>query len=303
MKLLVVGGSGFLSGTLVRDAVAAGHDVWAVTRGNKPLPAGARAVVADRTDRGAFARAIQDAGQRWDLVVDCIGFTADDARQDLECFAGRADQLVFISTDFVLDPVDRPWMVDETYDRFDAVGPYGRQKREAEVVLLDAARGAAGKTLVITVLRPCHIYGPGSQLGCLPLHGRDPQLIDRLRRRETLKLVGGGHFLQQPVLAADLARMAMSCHGNARAAGQLYLAPGPDICASWEYYRMIADVLGVPLSVEEVPIEAFLAKHPERHSFSCHRVYTSDKAKAHGLAVPATPLREGLRRHVESMLA
>ena len=29
-----------------------------------------------------------------------------------------------------------------------------------------------------TILRPCHIYGPGSQLGCLPLHGRDPKLID-----------------------------------------------------------------------------------------------------------------------------
>jgi nucleoside-diphosphate-sugar epimerase len=302
MKLLVIGGSGFLSGTLVRDALAEGHEVWAVTRGNKPLPSGAIPIVADRKDRGAFARAVGDAGQRWELVVDCIGFTADDARQDVECFAGRAEQLVFISTDFVLDPVARPWRVDETYDRFDVRAPYGRQKREAEVVLLDAAYGATAKTLGITILRPCHIYGPGSQLGCLPLHGRDAQLIDRLRRGEPLKLVGGGHFLQQPVLAADLAKMAMSCHGNANAAGQLYLAPGPDVCASWEYYRIIADVLGAGLTVEEVPIATFLAEQPDRHSFCCHRVYAMDKARAHGLAVPATPLRDGLRRHVESML-
>jgi nucleoside-diphosphate-sugar epimerase len=211
---------------------------------------------------------------------------------------------VFVSTDFVLDPVDRPWRVDETYDRFDARSPYGRGKREAEVVLLRAAgHDAPGRELAITILRPCHIYGPGSQLGCLPLHGRDVELIDRLRRREPLKLVGGGHFLQQPVLAADLGRMALSCLDNPAARGQVYLAPGPDVVASWAYYRIVADVLGVPLAVEEVPIAAFLAEHPDRHSFCCHRAYATDKARAHGLAVPSTPLAGGLRGHVESMLA
>jgi hypothetical protein len=38
----------------------------------------------------------------FDLVIDSIGFNADDARQDLECFADLTRHLVFISTDFVL---------------------------------------------------------------------------------------------------------------------------------------------------------------------------------------------------------
>ena len=77
-----------------------------------------------------------------------------------------------------------------------------------------------------TILRPCHIYGPGSQLGCLPEHGRDPQLINRLRMGEVLRLVGGGHFLQQPILARDLSETIISVVGNP-AANQKNSVAGP----------------------------------------------------------------------------
>ena len=111
-KILILGGSGFLSGTLSRCALTAGHEVWAVTRGNKPLPSGVKAIEADRKERNGFTSAIEAAfassGQKWDLVVDCIGFEAADARQDIEVFRDKARHLVFISTDFVFDPARLP---------------------------------------------------------------------------------------------------------------------------------------------------------------------------------------------------
>ena len=48
--LLIVGGSGFLSGTLARTAVARGHRVWTITRGRQALPAGVIGLQADRRD-------------------------------------------------------------------------------------------------------------------------------------------------------------------------------------------------------------------------------------------------------------
>jgi nucleoside-diphosphate-sugar epimerase len=289
MNVLIIGGSGFVSGTMAREALAAGHDVWAVTRGRRPLPEGARPIVADRTDRAAFQQAIDQADALWDLVIDCIGFNADDARQDVELFEVRGKHLVFISTDFVYDPVERPWCVNEQYDRFDT-SPYGRGKRNAEQILLRMAGD-----LPVTILRPCHIYGPGAQLGCLPLHGRDPELLDRMRRREALRLVGGGHFLQQPVFVTDLARMALSCWDNGQTHGEIYLAAGPEVIESWRYYRIIADILGVELKVEEVPVSGYLAEHPEHRSFCAHRVYDMDKAERAGLAVPETSMADGLK--------
>lgn len=37
-KILVIGGSGFVSGTLARTARDQGHEIWIVTRGQKPHP-------------------------------------------------------------------------------------------------------------------------------------------------------------------------------------------------------------------------------------------------------------------------
>jgi nucleoside-diphosphate-sugar epimerase len=295
MKVLVLGGSGFLSGTVTREAIAQGHDTWALSRGNKPVPEGAIPLVADRNDAAAFAAAVKAAGTRWDLVVDCIGFHADHARQDIEVFTGRAGRLVFISSDFAVEGGRRPFNIDESFAHY-ATTPYGKGKADAEKVL------QASMALAWTVLRPCHIYGPGSQLGCLPLHGRDARLIDRIRQGETLRLVGGGHFLQQPVAARDVARMALARAGNPRADRRVFWCVGPDIIDSRRYYEIVAEALDAPVSFEEVPVSGYLAEHPDHACFCCHRVYDMTAAQEAGLDTPATPVEDGLREHVAWLL-
>src|SRR5205814_6070860 len=109
---------------------------------------------------------------------------------------------------------------------------YGGNKRLSEVELLKADTG----DMKWTIFRPCHIYGPGSQLRCLPLHGRDPKLIEKLRSRAVLALVGGGHFLQQPIFARDLANLIVTATGSARTHGEIFCAAGPEIIESREYY-------------------------------------------------------------------
>ncbi len=298
MNVLVIGGSGFLSGHVVKAALAGGHAVTVVTRGKRPVPEGASAIVADRQDRAAFARAIEAGGQTWDLAIDCIGFNADDAKQDVEVIAPRSGHLVFVSTDFVFSAVGRPFPVDEAFSRFETELPYGKQKRDAELVILSAAG-----QLPVTVVRPCHIYGPGSLLGCLPKHGRDAKLIDRLKAGETLTLVGGGYFLQQPLFAPDLAAMLLSCHGKVKAAGEIFQAAGPNVVESRTYYEIIAQHLGLKAAFDEERVSDFLRENPDGKAFCVHRVYSLAKASSAGLAIPATPLVEGLRQHVQSIVA
>ncbi len=296
LRILLIGGSGFVSGTVARTAQAAGHSIWAVTRGQRPLVDGITPVIADRRDRDAMRSAIAQLDLEWDLVVDCIGYEADDAQQDIELFRNRARQLVFISTDFVYDPARRRFPQTEETAFYLADG-YGGKKRQCEEVFLNSDTG----NMAWTVLRPGHIYGPGSLLGCLPLHGRDPELLAKLQRGETLQLIGGGHFLQQPIFAPDLAQTILSCAGNAQAHRQIYLTAGPDIIESRQYYTIIADLLGVQAQIEEISISQFLADYPDRHSFACHRLYDLSKLRNHGLHVPATPIAEGLRQHVASL--
>ncbi len=296
LSLLILGGSGFVSGTLARRAVAQGHRVWTVTRGQRPLPDSVTPLIADRQDQTTFEQAVASARTEWDLVVDCIGYDPADARQDIAVFRGRTPHLIFISTDFVYDPARRRFPQGEEADAYASDG-YGGKKRLCE---LEFVHGDTGD-MAWTILRPCHIYGPGSLPGCLPLHSRDPHLLARLRAGEPLRLVGGGHFLQQPILACDLADLILSLPGDERTCHQTFCAAGPDILESRDYYRIIADLLGVELNLEEIPVSQHLAAHPDAAPFLCHRIYDLTRLRSTGAKVPATPVAQGLREHVESL--
>jgi nucleoside-diphosphate-sugar epimerase len=102
-SLIILGGTGFVSGTLARVAQEQSWDVTLVTRGRRPVPLGMTALTADREDPAAFSDAVRAGAPAggWDLVVDCIGMLPGHARQDLAVFTGLARHLVFISSDAV----------------------------------------------------------------------------------------------------------------------------------------------------------------------------------------------------------
>jgi len=297
MKLLIIGGSGFVSGTLARTAVANGHEVLTITRGQKPTPAGVHTLVADRNNREVFADVVGKLKLHWDMVVDCIGYVPEDAMQDINVFRDRASHLVFISTDFVFDPAFRKFPQPEESEHFAQTG-YGGNKRLCE---LELERGDL-HDMAYTVFRPCHIYGPGSELGCLPNNARDPELLHKIMTGVALELVGGGHFLQQPIFAEDLAKLVLSAFGNPDSYGRIFNSAGPDIIESVQYYRIIGQVLGVDIKVKEIPVDETLAAKPELAPFLTHRIYDLSSIKRAGLETPSTSIESGLKQHTNHLL-
>src|SRR5262249_48479493 len=194
MEILILGGTGFLSGALARVARGAGHGVTIFTRGQspRPMPEGVTARFGDRHDPAAFSQL--GADQAYDAVIDCICYTAEDARANVETFAGRAGHLVMISTDFVYGGEPRRLPLTEEAPR-EAAGTYGRNKVAAEEVFAAAWRESR---FPITVLRPPHIMGEGGLLGTGSLRGRDPGLLAGLRRGEPQVLLDAGALLIQP---------------------------------------------------------------------------------------------------------
>ena len=297
-NVMIVGGSGFLSGTVARMAVTQGYKVWIITRGQRPIPGGVTSLVVDRHDEAAFEQAVVGEQVEWDLVIDCIGFKPQDIKQDIAVFGNLARHLVFVSTDFVYSPPHRQYPQSEDSNHYQTEG-YGHQKRLCELELIDNDTSP----MTWTIVRPGHIYGPGSKLGCLPAHSRDSDLIARLKAGEPLKLVGGGHFLQQPILARDLANLIFSIGGNKNSIGQIFNAAGPDVVEARTYYQIIAELLKVDLKIEEIPVAPYLAENPEAVNFLAHRFYDLGNLQASGVVVPNTSLEQGLREHVESLLA
>ena len=298
-KVLVIGGSGHVSGAVVRAAKAADYKVFTITRGQKKAVADVVELHADRHDAAAMAKIAQSlADEKFAAVIDCIGFNADDMKQDLELFGNLTEHLLFVSTDWVYEPTLRryPQPVEDspyiTSDR-DGAEAYGWGKLMAENYL----RKHAPEHLKYTSFRPCHIYGVPSELGCFPAHCRDAELISKLLRGETLQLVDNGRLLQQPIDCDDLAKCMISAVGNGKSYGKTFNMAGPDIVESREYYAIIARALGVELETEDIDFDKYLAENPAHRPFLCHRVYTLNDLKEANLYVPDTPLAEGLKKH------
>jgi 2'-hydroxyisoflavone reductase len=66
-RVLVLGGTGWLSGRIAERWAARGARVTCLARGGRPAPPGANLVIADRTGPDAYAAV---AGQDWDEVVE-----------------------------------------------------------------------------------------------------------------------------------------------------------------------------------------------------------------------------------------
>lgn len=296
IHILILGGSGFLSGTIARMAVSQGYQVTIVTRGNKPLPDGVTALTVDRTDRDAFARLIDSQNKTWDLVVDSIAFSPEDAQQDVAVFAGKTKRFVLVSTDFVYDPKRRNVPQSETDAHYITEG-YGGKKRQAELVLLSTDTAQ----LPWTVLRPGHIFGPGSLPGCLPMHSRDSQLIDMICQDKPLTLVEGGRLLQHPILAEDLAKTILSAMHDTTSIGRIFNVAGPESFPSSEYYHVMGQLLGHDVTIRSIDRDTFLKEHPDKASFCCDRV--SDLTNLHKteLHIPQTPLRVGLQQMIQCL--
>ncbi|EYR64055.1 reductase [Actinotalea ferrariae CF5-4] len=173
MHLLVLGGTGFLSGEVVRAAVAAGHAVTTVTRGTRPAsaapssaghpgaPPSVRAVQADRDDvasLGAALAPVLDADPP-DAVVDCCGYTVEGARAAASVL-GAVPRDVYVSSisayrDWPPGPIP-----DESAPTFGPEAPtaeYGPMKAESERVLA----AALGERLLCA--RAGLIVGPGDR--------------------------------------------------------------------------------------------------------------------------------------------
>ncbi len=161
MRILVLGGSVFLSKAAANEAVARGHDVTCVTRGRSgEVPEGARHVVWDRADDVPPDLAAED----FDAVID-TSRTPSHVRRAVAAWPGA--HWVFVSTVNVYadggppDPgPDSPLVdaIEEDKDLRENPEAYGPMKVACERLVLDGAERSM-------VVRPGLIVGPGDPTG------------------------------------------------------------------------------------------------------------------------------------------
>lgn len=301
-KALIIGGSGGLSGRLAALAKEK-YEVWAVTRGQRPLGDGIHLLKADRNEPENFQKMILDADTNWDIVFDCICMNERHALQDLDIFPGVTKRLVVVSTDSVYDPLrkDTPQKEDGYFVEEDGEPEtltYAGNKRRMEHVFIDSF-GAT--SLAVTLFRPGHLYGPGFIIGCYPEHSRQKELPQLILDQEPISLVGGGIYLTQPIFVDDLAHSMIDCADRQDAYNRIFCIGGPKAVENRRYYEIIGQLLDREVNIKEIPLTGYLENHPEYSGHLCHRIYDLSALSEAGVRLPGTALETGLKIQLKSL--
>lgn len=199
MKLLMLGGTGFVGRAVVEDALERGWEVTLLHRGNKPAPEGVRELHGDRTT-GEGLGALKEG--EWDLVVDTWAAAPAAVRDAARLLAGRVRRYGYISSGSVY-PFPSPAGNDETSPAVEAspddgAVDYARDKRGAEL----AAERELGADRVLCV-RAGLIIGPYEDIGRLPWW------LNRIARGGPVLAPGPRDLDLQYIDARDLARWTL----------------------------------------------------------------------------------------------
>ena len=207
MRIAVIGGTGHVGTYLVPRLVRGGHEVVALSRGERqpyhPAPewgAVARlAVDRDAEDAaGTFGGRIAALGA--DVVIDMICFTPESARQLVDALRPARPLLLHCGTIWVHGPAARvPIGEDEPRTPF---GEYGIGKAAIEALLW---RETIAGGVPSAVLHPGHISGPGWPV-ITPAGNLDPDVWRRLATGAPLALPDLGLGVLHHVHADDVAQ-------------------------------------------------------------------------------------------------
>lgn len=162
MDLLILGGTQWLGRTLAGEAVARGHRVVCLARGEAGAVAeGTELVRADRSEPGAYAEV---AGREWDAAID-VTRQPGHARAAAAALVGVVGRMAFISSCNVYAAQDEPGAVEGAtlLPPLESDESTPETYGEAKSAIERAYREAFGERSL--TIRPGLIAGPGDASG------------------------------------------------------------------------------------------------------------------------------------------
>jgi len=284
MRVVIIGGSGHVGTYLVPRLVAAGYEVFNITRGqSKPYLAHVAwaSVHSVRIDReqaekdGSFGQQI--AALKPDIVIDMMCFTLESAQSLVQALYGQVQHFLHCGTMWVHGyPVQQPTTEDAPRKPFPKynltvtdVDPYlltdyGVQKAIIEAYLLDEARR---NHFPATILHPGHIVGPGHN-PVNPQGNNNPKVFEQLAKGEELLLPNIGMETVHHVHGDDVAQAFMRAVQHwSISAGEAFHVVSPAALTLRGYAEAVAGWFGREANLKFVSWDDFCRFVPE-HDWS-----------------------------------
>jgi nucleoside-diphosphate-sugar epimerase len=261
MRILLLGGSGLLSGAALRAFVGAGHDVSVLTRGERAIAPHASRLRGDRRDAGSLRAVLE--GERFDFTADFLAYGGGDVDRLLSVPGFVPGRLVSISSGqvYLVTAAPEPPFPEQAAERPATTEPvqgsrdhdewkYGMGKRAMEAAL---ARASAAAGLQALALRLPVVQGEEDRDNSRRLWA----WLERMLDGGPVLLPEGGRQLVRFVYAGDVAEalLALALTPRWPAEPALNFAQ-PDELPLREFLERVAGLAGATPRFVDVDREA-----------------------------------------------
>lgn len=302
MKILVIGGTGTISTGIAHMLLERGEDVTLYTRGKTEATFDEeyKSIIGDRTDHATFEAQMAQA-DRFDVVIDMIGYNVKDAHSAVRAFKGRCGRFIFCSTVDVYTKGQRLCPIREVAERAPSTDfRYGHQKARMEKIF-EAAHADGG--LPLTIIRPAATY---SERGIVfGLAGSGEYVLGRIRKGEPVIVLGDGSSFWVSCHRDDVARAFLGAIDNPDSIGRAYHTAGEEWMTWEEYFSTAARVMGAPpIDFVHIPTELLVKMAPRAAAWSglnfrYNNLFDNASARADLGFAYTTTWEQGLRQMVD----
>jgi nucleoside-diphosphate-sugar epimerase len=294
MKVLFIGGTGNISTSVSKLAVAKGMDIYLLNRGNRQSIPGTKSIIGDITTDTTHDLL---KSEKWDVVVNWIAFLESDVKRDIELFSEKTGQYVFISSASAYQkPLAHP-VVTESTPVANPFWEYSRNKIDCEERLIHEYRKNG---FPVTIVRPSHTY---DTLIPVAIGGwEEYNIIERLKQGRKIIVHGDGTSLWTLTHSEDFAKGFIGLLGHQQAIGHTFHITSDEVLNWNQIYEAVADAAGVKPNIIHIPSD-FIARYEAFQvgnllgdkSYSV--IFDNTKIKTFVPGFTATiPFKEGIKR-------
>ena len=243
MRVLVIGGTGYIGGHIAERLRSRGFDVTAFARGRTHAPYGDAVPVVhgDRRDRDELRRL---ARLGFEAVVDVCAYRREETEAVVEAFDGYVNRFVHISTVSVNRMTSGFPLRESDPIETDPSRGYGYEKAECERALNQAH---AKSDFPFVTIRPSVVFGPRDRIS------RENHYVKRLLSGDAIILPDGGLTVTFGVYVLDVADAVAGAIVSETAAGRAYHLMMRERVRLAQHVENIAAIVGRDAETVAIP--------------------------------------------------
>ena len=271
-KILVTGGTVFVSKYVAEYYIKKGDEVYVLNRNHYARPQGATLIEADRKNLGETLKLYE-----FDVVLDITAYTGEDVACLLDGLGNFQDYILISSSAVYPETLPQPFVEEQPLGENKYWGAYGTNKIEAEKELLERVPEAY-------ILRPPYLYGPMNNVY------REAFVFECALKNRKFYLPGDGAMKLQFFHIEDLCKM-MDKLLEKKPEQHIYNVGNEEIVSIAEWVKLCYQAAGKKPEFVEVKDEI-----EQRQYFSFYDYeYQLDVTKQSQLLQHTIPLEEGLK--------